>query len=116
MQYALLIYSDESRSEAERASLLQEYAKLTGDLRGEGKLLAAQELQPTGTATTVQVRDGDAIVSDGPFAETKEALGGFYLIEADSLDEAIEWAGHIPSARFGTIEVRPVVARSGNGA
>ena len=116
MQYALLIYSEESSTKAERPNMLPEYAKLSGDLRSEGRLLAAQELQPTGTATTVQVRDGDAIVSDGPFAETKEALGGFYLIEADSLDEAIEWAGRIPSARFGTIEVRPVVDRSGNGA
>ena len=116
MQYALLIYGEESSTEAERASMLQEYAKLSGDLRRKGKLLAGEELQPIGTATTVQVRNGDAVVSDGPFAETKEALGGFYLIEADSLDEAIEWAGRIPSARFGTIEVRPVVDRSGNGA
>ena len=116
MQYALLIYSEESNAEAERSSVLQEYARLTGDLRSEGKLLAGEELQPIATATSVQVRNGDAIVTDGPFAETKEALGGFYLIEADSLDEAIEWAGRIPSARYGTIEVRPVVDHSGNGA
>jgi hypothetical protein len=116
MQYALLIYSEESSNDAERVGMLQEYAKLTGDLRDANRFLAGEELQPTGTATTVQMRDGDAIVSDGPFAETKEALGGFYLIEADSLDEAIEWAGRIPSARSGTIEVRPVVDRSGNGA
>jgi hypothetical protein len=116
MQYALLIYGEEASTESERASMLAEYAKLSSDLRREGKLLAGEELQPIGTATTVQVRNGDAVVSDGPFAETKEALGGFYLIEADSLDEAIEWAGRIPSARFGTIEVRPIVDHSGNGA
>ena len=120
MQYMLLIYGEEgaweASSDAERTSMLEEYAKLSSDLRAEDKLLAGEELQPIGTATTVQVRNGDAVVSDGPFAETKEALGGFYLIEADSLDEAIEWAGRIPSARFGTIEVRPVVDHSGNGA
>jgi hypothetical protein len=120
MQYALLIYSEEgaweSRSDTERATLYQEYFQLNRDLREQDKLLAGEELQPIATATTVQVRAGDALVTDGPFAETKEALGGFYLIEADSLDEAIDWAGRIPSARFGTIEVRPVVDHSGNGA
>ena len=120
MQYMLLIYGEEGASEpqsdAERTTLYQEYAQLSRDLREQGKLLAGEELQPIGTATTVQVRAGDAVVADGPFAETKEALGGFYLIEADSLDEAIEWAGRIPSARHGTIEVRPVVDHSGNGA
>jgi len=120
MQYMLLIYSEEGAWEAlsgpERTVLYEEYAKLSRDLRSEEKLLAGEELQPIATATTVQVRGGDAVVTDGPYAETKEALGGFYLIEADSLDEAIEWAGRIPSARHGTIEVRPVVDHSGNGA
>ena len=120
MQYMLLIYGEEgaweSSSDAERASMMKEYAELSGDRRKKNRLLVGEELQPIGTATTVQMRNGDAVVSDGPFAETKEALGGFYLIEADSLDEAIEWAGRIPSARFGTIEVRPVVDHSGNGA
>ena len=120
MQYMLLIYGEEGAwdalTEAERASVYQEYSQLSRDLRTQGKLLSGEELQPVATATTVQVRNGDAIVSDGPFVETKEALGGFYLIEADSLDEAIEWAGRIPSARTGTIEVRPVVDHSGNGA
>jgi len=109
MQYALLIYSEESSTDAERAGTLEEYAKLTGDLRSANKFLAGEELHPTGTATTVQVRNGDALVSDGPFAETKEALGGFYLIEADSLDEAIEWASRIPAAGSGTVEIRPVL-------
>jgi hypothetical protein len=120
MQYMLLIYGEErawdARSDAERKAMYEEYTQFSRDLRSEDKLLAGEELQPIATATTVQVRAGDAVVTDGPFAETKEALGGFYLIEADSLDEAIEWAGRIPSARHGTIEVRPVVDHSGNGA
>ena len=120
MQYMLLIYADEADwetySEEERRAIYAEYGKLNGELRAQGKLISGDELQPIATATTVQVRAGDAVVTDGPFAETKEALGGFYLIDADSLDEAIEWAGRIPSARYGTIEVRPVVDHSGNGA
>jgi hypothetical protein len=113
MQYMLLIYGEpgawESLSDDERNALYQEYYGLSNDLREQGKLLSANELQPTETATTVTVRDGDAVVTDGPFAETKEALGGYYLIETDSLDEAIEWAARIPSARHGKIEVRPIV-------
>jgi hypothetical protein len=120
VQYMLLIYGEEgareSRSDAEWESLYQEYALLSRDLRDQHKLLAGEELQPTATATTVQVRAGDAVVTDGPAADTQEALSGFFLIEADSLDEAIEWAGRIPSAREGKIEVRPVVDHSEYGA
>jgi hypothetical protein len=120
MQYMLLIYGDEgnweARSEAEQSTLGEEYGRLSRDLREQDKLRGGEELQPVTTATTVRVRGGDAVVTDGPFAETKEVLGGFYLIDADSLDEAIEWAGRIPDARDGTIEVRPVVDHSGNGA
>ena len=119
MQYMLLIYGDEalgSRATDERGAIGEEYGELAGDLRAQGKLLAGDELQPVATATSVRVRDGDTIVTDGPFAETKEVLGGFYLIEAESLDEAIEWAARIPDARYGTIEVRPLVDHSGNGA
>ena len=116
MQYALLIYGDkdapEARSDDERQSLYAEHAALSADLRKEGKLRGGEELQPVSTATAVRVRDGDTIVSDGPFAETKEVLGGFYLIDADSLDEAIDAATRIPSARAGTIEVRPVVVHA----
>ncbi|MDX6486643.1 MAG: hypothetical protein QOF43_1796 [Gaiellaceae bacterium] len=116
MQYALLIYGEEcawdARSADELSTLHAEYGTLTSDLRSQGKLVGGEELQPTATATTVQVRNGDTIVVDGPFAETKEALGGFYLVEADSLDEALEWAGRIPDARTGKIEVRPVVDHS----
>jgi hypothetical protein len=117
MQYALLIYGAEEPWEAlsddERGVIYREYAALNSELREQRKLLGGEELQPVATSTTVRVRDGEALVSDGPFAETKEALGGFYLVEAESLDEAIEWAARIPSARTGTIEVRPVVDRSG---
>jgi hypothetical protein len=120
MQYMLLIYGEEgsweSYSEDERQSIYAEYGKLNGDLRMQGKLIAGDELQPVATATTVQVRNGGTLVSDGPFAETKEALGGYFLIDAESLDEAIEWAAKIPSARDGKIEIRPVVDHTGAGA
>ncbi|HEY8704486.1 MAG TPA: YciI family protein [Gaiellaceae bacterium] len=120
MQYMFLLYSEEgaweSRSEDERRTLYAEYAQLNGDLHTQGKLISGDELQPVATATTVQVRKGETLVSDGPFAETKEALGGYYLIDAESLDEAIEWAAKIPSARDGKIEIRPVVDRTGAGA
>jgi hypothetical protein len=72
-------------------------------------MVAGDALQPTQTATTVRVQDGETLTTDGPFAETKEQLGGYYLIEADSLDEAIEWAGKVPGARHGSVEVRPVM-------
>jgi hypothetical protein len=118
MQYMLLIYGDEAawnaRTDADLDALNEGYSGLTRDLRAAGRLAGAGELQPTGTATTVRVRTGDTIVSDGPFAETKEVLGGYYLIESESLDEAIQWAERIPDARGGTIEIRPVVDHSGS--
>ena len=113
MQYMLLIYTDEaeweSRSDDERQALYREYSRLSDDLRARGKLVSAEELASATTATSVQVRDGETLVSDGPFAETKEVLGGYYLIDVETLDEAIEWAAKIPSARLGRIEVRPAV-------
>ena len=113
MQYMLLIFDDErvwgELSEEERGRLYAEYGTFTNELRDAGALVTADQLQPSTTATLVQVRDGETLTTDGPFAETKEQLGGYYLIEAESLDEAIEWAAKIPSARGGTIEVRPVV-------
>jgi hypothetical protein len=115
MQYLLLIYGDESRwdslSDEERNSVYEEYGAFTQDLAAQGKLVNANQLQRTETATTVRVRDGEVLTTDGPFAETKETLGGYYLIEADSLDEALEWAARIPSARDGMVEVRPLVMR-----
>jgi hypothetical protein len=120
VQYLLLIYNDEagweSLSEDERQAVHREYFQLTSDLRAQGRLVGGDELRPVATATSVRVRKGDTIVTDGPFAETKEALGGYYLIEANTLDEAIEWAARIPAARSGTIEVRPTVDHSGDGS
>jgi hypothetical protein len=116
VQYMLLIYSDEaawdsSFDDETRKAVYAEYTAFTNDLREQGKLVSADELQPSSTATSIRVRDGESLVTDGPFADTKEVLGGYYLIEADSLDEALEWAARIPSARHGTIEVRPIVMR-----
>ena len=115
MQYMLLIYTDESGwnelSEEERNAFYAEYGMFTNDLREQGKLISADELQPTSTATSIRVRDGESLITDGPFADTKEVLGGYYLIDVESLDEALEWAARIPSARHGTVEVRPVVMR-----
>ena len=111
MQYMLLIYTDDAEHELDEAglrALYQEYSRLSDDLRSQQKLISSEELAPVTSATTVQVRNGDTLVTDGPFAETKETLGGYYLIEADTLDEAIEWAGRIPSARIGKVEIRPV--------
>jgi hypothetical protein len=115
MQYMLLIYapagSPESLSDEERNAMYEEYFALSRRLREQDKLVSSHELQPSSTATTVAVRDGETTTVDGPFAETKEVLGGYYLIEAESAEEAIEWAAQIPSARYGKVEVRPVVMR-----
>ena len=114
MQYLLLIHDDEkawsSLSAEDKAAVYQEYGALTSALRESGAYVGGNQLQPTSSAATVRVRESEPVVTDGPFAETKEQLGGYYLIEADSLDEALDWAAKIPSARVGgAIEVRPVV-------
>ena len=113
MQYLLLIHDDEatrsSLSDGERNAMFAEYGAFSQALREAGAYIDGNQLQPTATATTVRVRGGQQVVTDGPFAETKEALGGYYVIEAESIDEAIEWAAKVPSARFGTIELRPLV-------
>jgi hypothetical protein len=113
MQYLLLIHDDEQlwagMSDEERGAYHEEYMRYTHELIDSGAYVGGNQLQPTATATSVRVRDGETLTTDGPFAETKEQLGGYYLIEADSLDDALEWAARIPSARLGTIEVRPVV-------
>ena len=108
MQYLLLIHDDPSDY---YDGLIEEYVTFTESLAASGALVGANQLQPTDTATTVRVRDGETLCTDGPFIETKEALGGYYLVEAETLDEAIEYAAKIPSAKFGHIEVRPVVMR-----
>ena len=114
MKYMMLVYLDEQAlSEAEREHCYVESAQLTQQLNSTGQYLDASPLHPIATATSVRVRDGKRFVTDGPFAETREQLGGYYLIEANDLDEAIRIAERIPPARFGTIEIRPVMEIAG---
>jgi hypothetical protein len=112
MEYMLLINAEGdpgSASEADRESMGAEFGAYTQSLVDAGVLVGGDQLQPPTAATTVRVSDGDTLTTDGPFAETKEWLAGYYKIEVDSLDEAIEWAGRVPSVRYyGSIEVRPV--------
>lgn len=114
MQYVALIYDDEqmwwSLPDDERDAVYSRYFQLSEDLRAAGVARCGGELQPSDAATTVRVRDARSLVTDGPYAEAKEALGGFFVFEAGSMDEAIEWAARIPAAETGAIEVRPVVA------
>lgn len=111
MTYLLLIYEDE-RAVPERMAndpaFLGGFRSLAERLRASGEMRGGDALQPTTTATSVRVRNGEVLLTDGPFAETREQLGGFYLVEAENLDRAIAIAAEIPSARYGTIEVRPV--------
>jgi len=121
MRYILLIYTEEPRQDVPEdlmAAEYGEYAAFSELLRTRGAFEAGEALQPTATATTVRVVDGQTIATDGPFAETKEALGGFYLVEAADLDEAIDYASRIPGARHGSIEIRPIfeLAPSGRDA
>ncbi len=110
MRYMLLIYLDErALDDAERERCYRESAQLAHQLDAAGQYVAAAPLEPTATATSVRVREGKRVVTDGPFAETKEQLGGYFLIDARDLDEAIAIAARIPMARRGTIEVRPVI-------
>ena len=113
MKYALLIYASEqdwtSQTEEESQAQFQEYMAFTKDIVDRGIYKGGEALQQIATATTVRVRDGETLTTDGPFAETKEQLGGFYLVEAKDLDEAIEIATRIPDVRRGSIEVRPIM-------
>ena len=114
MKYMLLVYLDEhSLSEEEREHCYVESAALARDLSVQGKYLSAGPLHPTITATSLRIRDGKRLVTDGPFAETREQLGGYYLIDANDLDEAMKIAERIPIAKLGTIEIRPVLEISG---
>jgi hypothetical protein len=108
MQYMLLIYSNENRSDDGDEEVIKRYGKFTQEVGDAGKLVSADRLKPATAATTVRIRNGETLVTDGPFAETKEILGGFDLIECGSLDEAVEIAAAHPIAEFGTIEVRPL--------
>jgi hypothetical protein len=112
MQYALLIYTSEPTSPPtpeEIAGEMAGYNAFTERVRGDGSLQAGEALQPSVTATTVRVRDGQTVSTDGPFAETKEVLGGFYILEAPDLDAAISYAAMIPGAKRGSIEIRPLL-------
>jgi hypothetical protein len=113
MKYMLLIYADEQvwdkMTEAENSKMMGEFMQFSQAIGASGHYKAGSQLQPTGTATSVRLREGKRLVTDGPFAETREQLGGYYLIEAKDLDEAIEIAARIPASRLGTIEVRPLV-------
>jgi hypothetical protein len=116
MRYAILIYDPESANPSPEppspdvlAQVMDEYNAYTEMLRDRGAYLGGEALQPVTTATTVRIKDGERLTTDGPFAETKEALGGFYLIEARDLDDALELGAQCPGAKYGSIEVRPVV-------
>jgi hypothetical protein len=114
MKYMLLIYADENAwTENERQECYGESTQLCHQLQSKGQYLDANPLQSVTTATSVQVRNGQRLVTDGPFAETREQLGGYFMVEAKNLDEAIDIAGKIPSARKGTVEIRPLVELSG---
>jgi hypothetical protein len=112
VEYMLLINVPDSPappSEEESSGMLAEFMKYTRDLEESGALVASDRLQPPQAATTVRVKDGEALTTDGPFAETKEWLGGYYKIDVETLDDAIEWASRIPSVKYGgAIEVRPI--------
>ena len=113
MQYMLLIYANESNmksaTQADMNAMMAEYREFTQAIVKSGHMKAGDALQPSSTATTVRVRDGKTLRTDGPFAETKEQLGGYYLVEAKDLDEATKLAAGIPGAKGGSIEVRPVM-------
>ena len=113
MKYLLLIYENESvaagMAEADQGKIWNEYMTYTEDIKKKGQHIAGEALQPIATATTVRVKDGKTVSTDGPFAETREQLGGYYLIDASDLDEAIDIAARIPGGRWGTIEIRPVM-------
>jgi hypothetical protein len=113
MKYALLIYAAEknwvNQPEQEQSALYNEYWAYSMELKKSGKMLSCEPLDPTSTATTIRVRDGKTIPTDGPFADTKEQLGGIYVVDVKDLNEAIAWAAKIPDARTGSIEIRPLM-------
>jgi len=114
MKYMLLIYLDENGlSETERSQCYADSAQFAVELSKTGKYLGARPLHPTSTATSVRTRGGKRVVTDGPFAETREQLGGYFLVDAKNLDEAIDIAGRIPDGRWGTVEIRPVMEVEG---
>ena len=119
MQYLLMIYSAQGSGpqpgEAEFNQLLQDYSAFTDEVKANGVLLGGEPLEDVSTASTVRVRDGQVNISDGPFAETKEVLGGYYLLDCNNLDEALQYAAKIPTAKYGSVEVRPIMLLPGGG-
>lgn len=109
MQFLALIYNSEGTDDVEMEELMSQYRAFGEEAGAAGVIVSGNALQPVSTATSVQVRKGQSHLVDGPFAETKEQLGGYYLLECQNLDEALKWAAKIPTARYGTIEVRPVM-------
>ena len=113
MKYLLLIYENEAAfagmPEAEQGKIFEEYMSYTKGIKKGGQYISGEALEPISTATTVRVKNGKTVTTDGPFAETKEQLGGFYMVEAKNLDEAIQLAAGIPASRTGSIEVRPIM-------
>src|SRR3984893_8727876 len=113
MKYALLIYAAEkdwaAKSKEEQGRIYNEYWAYSVELKKSGKMLSCEPLDPTSTATTIRVRNGKTVPTDGPFADTKEQLGGIYVVDVKDLDEAMAWASKIPDARGGSIEVRPLM-------
>ena len=113
MKYLCLIYADESQgakmTKEQMAAVYAEYGAFTESIQKSGQFIGGNPLQSVSTASTVRVRDGKVSITDGPFAETKEQLGGYYLLDCKNLDEAIQWAAKIPNAKDGTIEVRPIM-------
>lgn len=113
MQYLLLLYGNEQDdvglTEQQQQEAFGEWVAYTDDMKAKRAFVAGEALQPTATATSVRVRNGDRVVTDGPFMETKEQLGGYYVIDVDNLDAALEWAAKCPAAFNGTVEVRPIM-------
>ena len=120
MQYLLTIYIDESAmgdaTPEQALAMTEAYEALTAELKESGAFVGGDGLQPTSTATTVRVRDGEPLLTDGPFAETREQLAGFYLLDCGDLDDAVRWAAKIPGAARGSVEVRPVIDYEGRRA
>jgi hypothetical protein len=108
MRYLILIYDNEAKAPQDDAEM-QKWFDYTDELKASGNYVGGEALHPTASATTVRVKNGKRVVTDGPFAETKEQLGGFYMVDCKDLDEALKWAEKIPSANRGSVEVRPVV-------
>jgi hypothetical protein len=113
MKYTLLIYTDEkmeaNATQEEQNTVMAEYFAFTEAVRKAGVYHGGEALHPTSSSTTVRVRDGKTVTTHGPFAETKEQLGGYYLLDCPNLDEAIKWASQIPGARYGSVEIRPIM-------